>query len=121
MRDRRDFLRRMIRDLGYPAGTHTFWPVCLPPQDAPDAPEQESADAFWAGLRLLRARGAVIMGSAAARAAGMPAGLRPLQSLFFHGFRVFILWDMANLVRQEQRYGKILEFLRVSLRPLLPR
>ena len=121
MRDRRDFFRRMIQDLGYPAGTHTFWPVCIPLSAAPDAPEQESAEAFWAGLRLLRARGVVIIGSAAARAAGMPGGLRPLQSLFFRGFRVFILWDMANLIRQEQRYARILTFLRTSLLPLLPR
>lgn len=121
MRDRRDFFRRMIHDLGYPAGTHTFWPVCMPLSAAPDAPEQESADAFWAGLRLLRARGVVIMGSAAARAAGLPGGLRPLQSLFFRGFRVFILWDMVNLVRREQRYASMLAFLRTSLQPLLPR
>ncbi len=121
MQDRRDFFRRMIRDLGYPAGTHTFWPVCMPASAAPDAPELESAEAFWAGLRLLRARGVVVMGSAAVRAAGLPGGLRPLQSLFFRGFRVFVLWDMANLVRQEQRYDSILAFLRTALRQLLPR
>lgn len=121
MQDRREFFRRMICDLAYPAGTHTFWPVCMPLSAAPDAPEQESAEAFWAGLRLLRARGVVIMGSAAAKAAGLPGGLRPLESLFFRGFRVLILWDLSNLVRQEQRYASILAFLRSSLQPLLPR
>ena len=48
-------------------------------------------------------------------------GLRPLESLFFRGFRVLILWDLSNLVRQEQRYASILAFLRSSLQPLLPR
>ena len=32
---RRAFLQRLLHDLGHPAGTHTFWPVCLPPD--PDA------------------------------------------------------------------------------------
>lgn len=121
MQDRREFFRRMISDLRYPAGTHTFWPVCMPLSAAPDAPEQTSPDAFWSGLRQLGARGVVIMGSAAAKAAGLPGGLRPLQTLFFRGFRVLVLWDMANLVRQEARYASILAFLRSSLQPLLPR
>ena len=66
--ERRQFLQRLLHDLGHPAGTHTFWPSCLPPDaDAlPSLQEQTggyvpNADVFWSGARQLQARGVVVM------------------------------------------------------------
>ena len=62
--ERRQFLQRLLQDLGHPAGTHTFWPSCLPPDPAAlpaAATQQESAyvanpDVFWSGAMQLKAR-----------------------------------------------------------------
>ncbi len=125
--ERRGFLRRLLQDLGHPAGTHTFWPVCLPP--APDAlpaapvPDSDgypaNADVFWSGARRLKARGVVVLGSAAAQAAGLPGGLRPPQQIFHRGLLVWVLWDVDNLLQFDRRYTSMLAFLRQAFLPVL--
>ena len=134
---RRAFLQRLLHDLGHPAGTHTFWPVCLPPdpdalppvpedtalgalEKTPPAPAYAPApDVFWSGARQLRARGVVVLGSVAGQAAGLPGGLRPLQQLRHRGQLVWVLWDVENLLAQEQRYASMLAFLRQAFVPVL--
>lgn len=112
---RRVFLRRLLTDLGHPAGTHTFWPACLP--DCPSAGEYlPNADVFWSGARRLGARGVVVMGSAAAKALGLPGGLRPLQQTRHYGHLVWVLWDVDYLLHEDQRYAAMLAFLRQALR-----
>ncbi|SDG04360.1 hypothetical protein [Desulfovibrio legallii] len=133
--ERRAFLQRLLRDLGHPAGTHTFWPVCLPPDpDAlPPAPAGNppgtsvaaapayvpAPDVFWSGARRLRSRGVVVLGSAAGKAAGLPGVLRPLQQLRHRGHLVWVLWDVENLLAQEQRYASMLAFLRQAFLQIL--
>ena len=125
--ERRQFLQRLLQDLGHPAGTHTFWPSCLPPDPAalPTAdPQQESAyvanpDVFWSGAMQLKARGVVVMGSAAARAVALPGGLRPPQQIRHRGKLVWVLWDVDNLLQFDQRYASMLALLRDALRHFL--
>ena len=125
--ERRQFLQRLLQDLGHPAGTHTFWPSCLPPDPAalPTAtPQQESAyvanpDVFWSGAMQLKARGVVVMGSAAARAVALPSGLRPPQQVRHRGKLVWVLWDVDNLLQFDQRYASMLALLRDALRHFL--
>lgn len=120
--ERRLFLQRLLHDLGHPAGTHTFWPSCLPP-DAEAAPMQAqasgyapNADVFWSGAGQLQARGVVVMGSAAASAVGLPGGLRPPQQVRHRSKLVWVLWDVDNLLHSDQRYASMLALLRDALR-----
>ena len=128
--ERRQFLQRLLQDLGHPAGTHTFWPSCLPPDPAalpsPDAadPQGQNAyvanpDVFWSGALQLKARGVVVMGSAAARAVALPGGLRPPQQIRHRGKLVWVLWDVDNLLQFDQRYASMLALLRDALRHFL--
>ena len=126
--ERRQFLQRLLQDLGHPAGTHTFWPSCLPPDPAAlptaDPQVQDSAymanpDVFWSGAMQLKARGVVVMGSAAARAVALPGGLRPPQQIRHRGKLVWVLWDVDNLLQFDQRYASMLALLRDALRHFL--
>ena len=126
--ERRQFLQRLLQDLGHPAGTHTFWPSCLPPDpDALPMPDDmqgqnayvANADVFWSGAMQLKARGVVVMGSAAARAVGLPGGLRPPQQLRHRGKLVWVLWDVDNLLQFDQRYASMLALLREALRHMV--
>ena len=129
--ERRQFLQRLLQDLGHPAGTHTFWPSCLPPDpaalpspDAQAAPQAQNAyvanpDVFWSGATQLKARGVVVMGSAAARAVALPGGLRPPLQIRHRGKLVWVLWDVDNLLQFDQRYASMLALLRDALRHFL--
>ena len=112
------FFRRLLQDLGHPQGTHTFWPVCLP---ADDRSLRADADAFWSGLQALKARGVIIMGAAAARAAGLPGKLEPLSHRLFRGRRVWILRDVDLILDDARCYDNMLAFLRNALQAFLPR
>lgn len=112
------FFRRLLQDLGHPQGTHTFWPVCLPD----DGGELLAhADIFWSGLQALKARGVIIMGSAAARAAALPGKLEPLSHRVFRGRRVWILRDVDLMLDDASRYDQMLAFLQNALQSFLPR
>ena len=126
--ERRQFLQRLLQDLGHPVGTHTFWPSCLPPDPAalPTAEPQvqdcaymANPDVFWSGAMQLKARGVVVMGSAAARAVALPGGLRPPQQIRHRGKLVWVLWDVDNLLQFDQRYASMLALLRDALRHFL--
>lgn len=123
------FFRRLMQDLAYPAGTSTFWPACLPDPDAmPASPApaegedrpryQPNADVFWSGVQALHARAVVVMGSVAARALGLPAGVRPLQQLRHRGTLVWVLWDVEFLLDKPQRYAAMLAFVRRALQQI---
>ena len=89
-------------------------------EKTPPAPAYAPApDVFWSGARQLRARGVVVLGSVAGQAAGLPGGLRPLQQLRHRGQLVWVLWDVENLLAQEQRYASMLAFLRQAFVPVL--
>ena len=125
--ERRQFLQRLLQDLGHPAGTHTFWPACLPPDPAalPTGDPHEAAayaanpDVFWSGAMQLKARGVVVMGSAAASAVALPGGLRPPLQIRHRGKLVWVLWDVDNLLQFDQRYASMLALLREALRHIL--
>lgn len=123
------FFRRLMQDLAYPVGTSTFWPACLPDPDAmPASPApaegedrpryQPNADVFWSGVQALHARAVVVMGSVAARALGLPAGVRPLQQLRHRGTLVWVLWDVEFLLDEPQRYAAMLAFVRRALQQI---
>ena len=78
-----------------------------------------NADVFWSGAAQLKARGVVVMGSAAANAVALPGGLRPPQQIRHRGKLVWVLWDVDNLLQFDQRYASMLALLREALRHIL--
>ncbi|MBO4301263.1 MAG: hypothetical protein J5861_06635 [Desulfovibrio sp.] len=78
-----------------------------------------NAQIFWSGVHCLEARGVVIMGSAAAEAAGLRQKFQPLQQILHNGHFVWMLWDVDTIINLEQRYNSVLAFLKNSLHQLL--
>lgn len=109
---RRKILQTLIRDLGHPAGTHTFWPMALysGSQYLPDP------EIFWSGLSFLGARGVILLGSPAASALLKDASLHAFAEMRINGQFVWLLQDINNISLQENSYSKILFFLRQVLR-----
>lgn len=127
---RRDFLARLLHDLGHPAGTHTFWPACLPEMAENAASTGEVGmlfaphpEAFWSGVAHLGCRAVIVMGSAAVRAVGLPGTVRPFGQLRWRGQLVLVLREVESLAQDTSRYGPTLAFLRQGLGPVarLPR
>ncbi|MBD5558275.1 MAG: hypothetical protein HDQ92_06990 [Desulfovibrio sp.] len=121
---RRSFLGRLLRELAHPAGTHTFWPACMPGA-AQGAPEPVAGpdlaahpEAFWSGAAHLGCRAVIVMGSAAVRALGLPANARPLSQLRWRGQHVLVLWEVDTLAQDAARFGPTLAFLRQALGPV---
>lgn len=112
---RSQFIRRLIMDLGHPAGTHTFWPVYLDTGSGGTA----EPDLFWSGLTALGCRGVIIMGSRAARPLLNRPGLRPLSQIREKGQVVWILRDIEGFPANE--YGRMLAFLRQGLAAIVRR
>lgn len=120
---RRSFLGRLLRELAHPAGTHTFWPACMP--DAPQGAAEEDVpdfaahpEAFWSGAAHLGCRAVIVMGSAAVRALGLPGNARPLSQLRWRGQHVLVLWEVDSLAQDAARFGPTLAFLRQALGPV---
>ncbi|MDR0816316.1 MAG: hypothetical protein LBN28_02830 [Desulfovibrio sp.] len=121
---RRAFFQRLLTDLGHPAGTHTFWPPCLPadPETSaiPPSPLSETGftanpDVFWSGVNKLGARGVVAMGEAAVKALNLPVAFDGLQQIHHRGYFVWMLQDVGDFLREAKSYRNILEFLRNAL------
>lgn len=121
---RRAFLGRLLRELAHPAGTHTFWPACMPGAARADAAGGDAPDfaahpeAFWSGAAHLGCRAVIVMGSAAVRALGLPGTARPLSQLRWRGQHVLVLWEVDSLAQDAARFGPTLAFLRQALGPV---
>lgn len=107
--ERSQFMRRLLKDLAKPAGTHTFWPAHLDP--GPD-PVIESA-LFWSGVTALGCRSVIIMGSRTARPLLNQSGLMPLSQVREKGHLVWILRDIDGFPPAE--YERMLVFLKQRL------
>ncbi len=113
--ERRNFMRKLLTDLGHPRGTHSFWPVALPEHNT----EQciANAQVFWSGVELLKARAVVAMGQAATKAIGLAPNLRPFMQTRHNGCFVVVLRDVDFLITEPHLYANVREFLRRSLTP----
>ena len=110
---RRELFRRLLGDLGHPAGTHSFWPAALPGGHGLEA----NGPVFWSGVDILKARALVVMGSPAVKALELPPRLRPFQQTRHNGRMVVVLRDVDFLVEETHRYDAVREFLRQALAP----
>lgn len=112
---RGNFLRRLLADLGHPAGTHTFWPLDMPV----DKGNMPRGDIFWSALQLLGCRGVVVMGSAAAKIIVPDEKLKPLMQLRKHGMFIWILRDIDDLTNAPEKYAPVPAFLRKAFTPFV--
>ncbi len=110
--DRRAFIGRLLRDMNHPAGTHTFWPVCLPVEGAmTPAPE-----IFWSGIALLGARFVMVFGEDAVPPLGLPAPLPVFQQAMWRGVLISTFPGVDTLLRDEANYTAMLSMVREKLR-----
>ena len=116
---RRELLQEILRALAHPPGTHCFWPVALPGRDG--EPEV-NAPVFWEGVRLLRGRVVVIMGTQALGALDLPdrlPELHPFQQARHQGRLLVVLPPPDTLIRETKRMQALREFLRQALAPFV--
>ena len=118
---RREFLQELLQHLAHPPGTHSFWPLALPSRSGDG--EQElvaNTPVFWEGVKLLRSRAVLIMGSQALRSLALPdhmLALRPFQQVRHQGKLLIVLHSPDMLIRESQRMHALREFLRQALAP----
>ncbi|MDR3359011.1 MAG: hypothetical protein LBN96_09250 [Desulfovibrio sp.] len=115
---RRNFFQRLIADLAHPAGTHTFFPVCLPQACAQDEPAAVTRNAgiFWSALRRLEARGVLVMGAEAVKTLDLEEDVPLWGMTRRHDFFVWRLPEAEAVAIDEKLYFTLLEFLRNALR-----
>jgi hypothetical protein len=118
---RKKLLQGLLKGLEHPKGTHCFWPSALPPEGTGE-PEAD-ASLFWAGVRLLKSRAVIIMGSGALRAVLPPAEarkLRPHMQKRLWGHTLVVLHSPDTLIKTlaDETQAKALHaFLRTALEP----
>lgn len=86
---RKNFMQNLIRELGQPAGTHTFWPCVARENGSLTA----NPEAFWSGLHWLGCRILFIFGKEAMNACGLSAPLPPV----YRATLVCVLDDLERL------------------------
>ena len=110
--DRRAFIGRLLHDMNHPAGTHTFWPVCLPIEGVmTSAPE-----IFWSGIALLGARFVMVFGEDAVTSLALPAPLSVFQQTMWRGVLISTFPGVDTLLRDEANYSAMLSMVREKLR-----
>ncbi len=98
---RSQILRRLLAELKFRPGTHTFWPCQF--DDAPDP------DLFWSGVTAMRSRYVIVFGGACATAL-VNAELAPLRWKMFRGHKIMALAEIDGF--SESRFASSLSFLR---------
>jgi hypothetical protein len=116
--ERRDFLRRLIADLAYQPGTHTFFPVCLPEVAARDSAPvfMPNPEVFWSALELLGSRGLLILGDKATKALELEKDISLWGMARRRNFFVWRLPGVESVSSDARAYSNLLEFLRIALR-----
>lgn len=114
---RSQLMQTLLRELGHPAGTHTFWPAHLDNSAEPVA----SPEIFWSGVKALGCRGVIIMGSNAASKLMPQKGLRPLQQWRLYGQIVWILNDLDRIELHSDNFQRVLLFLKQAMKPFIRR
>ena len=114
---RRDLVKRLLKCLAHPGGTHCFWPLALPGGEGGQQLEA-NPPVFWEGVRRLHGRAVVIMGSQALRSLAMPdrlCTLRPYQQGCYQGRQLIVLPSPVRLIREAEPKPALQRFLRNML------
>ncbi len=115
---RRELLRDILKDLGHPSGTHSFWPISLPDGNEPQN-LITNVPVFWAGVRQLEARVLIVLGQSAATTLGYQAYDAPFKEFKSQDKLVFLTRDIETLIKKDHSYTLIIQYLRSHLRQYL--
>lgn len=107
-------IQRLIRDLGNPAGTHTFWPLHLDASSSPSG----NPDLFWSGIRELGCRGVIVFGSEGARKIIPEGRLEPFMQVRIGGTLVWIVKELES-IEDPDFYPFMLPWLKTQLQTLM--
>ncbi len=115
---RRELIRNILKELGHPSGTHSFWPYSLPHAESPEE-LVANVPVFWSGVRHLEARVLIILGDAAATALGYQVYNMPFKEFRKQDKLVILAKDMDVLMNEPRMYSMLLQYLRPHLRQYL--
>ncbi len=109
---RRDFFRRLFRDLAMPKGSHAFWPL------RPDGGTGVDGVFFHSGAAALNPESIILMCDAPPPELGLPR-MQPFQAVIHQGRRYVLTHDPARFIphravpASSARYARLLGFLKM--------
>ena len=107
----RDFLRRLLGDMGLPKGSHAFWPLNRYPYGEGESEATVDARLFLSGVEALGPDSVILMCGEVPPELGL-SGLRPLLPCIVHGRRFVVTPHVDVLIRERQRYAQLITFLK---------
>ena len=117
LEQRRGLLKRFIQELGYPSGTHTFWPHHLSEDfygDDSDSIAREH-DYFWRGISHLGCRYLIVLGSDSAAALFPKQKMEAKMKLFMNGLLIYFIGDIPSLLNNTIFFQSEVNFLKTEL------
>ena len=107
----RDFLRRLLGDMGMPRGTNAFWPLNVYPYPPDGGEDSIDASMFLSGVDVLDPDMVVLMCGKAPTELGL-GGLGLLMPTIIRGRRFVVTPHVDNLILQPRRYAQLVTFLK---------
>lgn len=107
----RDFLRRLLGDMGLPKGSHAFWPLNRYPYGEGESAENVDARLFLSGVAALNPDSVILMCGKVPAQLGL-ADLSPLLPRIVHGRRFVVTPHVEALISEPQRYAQLITFLK---------
>ncbi len=110
----RDFLRRLLGDMGMPKGSHAFWPLNRYPYEGDETEQSVDAALFMGGIAALNPESVILMCGQAPQELGL-ADLRPLMPSIVNGRRFVVTQHVDILIREPRRYAQLISFLKTVI------
>lgn len=110
----RDFLRRLLGDMGMPRGTNAFWPLNVYPYPPDGGENTVEASMFMSGIDILNPDMIILMCGRAPVELGLK-GLGLLIPTIIRGRRFVITPHVDELILQPRRYMQLVTFLKSQL------
>lgn len=110
-RERSDFFRNLLAELGLPKGSSVFWPSAMP-VSAEDPSPVPHAPLFIAGLRLLMPRVVVVFGDAALEDMGFHGVVGQFGQVMVEGKLLVRLPGIEELLRGDAQRSSAVSLLR---------
>lgn len=107
----RDFLRRLLGDMGMPRGTNAFWPLNAYPYGEDGGESSVDASMFMSGIDVLNPDMVVLMCGRAPMELGLN-GLGLLMPTIIRGRRFVVTPHVDDLILQPRRYAQLVTFLK---------
>ena len=113
----RNLLRRLLRDMALPKGSHAFWP--LNPYPYTNGVSEQTIDAtfFLSGIAHLKPSTVILMTGTAPPELEL-VDVRPLTPMIVEGRRFVVTPHVDALLENSSRYAQLMTFLKSLLRQM---